>query len=490
MSLRASASTTAICGFCKSTLVRRADVLERIGVQGELLEDYSRVQLGTGGRYDGRGFTTIGRIQLRYDDGGWNEWYLLFDDGSTGWLSEASGQYAVTFERGTVTGAPSFEALKPGMTAGLRGQRYVATDRRTAQCTAAEGELPFPADSRWQAKVVDLRDGDALATLDWSNGDPPTLYAGRAVTLESLQPTLLRSAERTAEAAGALGEAALQALECPACGASVRFVSQLATQVTCRQCKSELSAKPEGLVTDVRRADASQRPTALALGDQGSFDGETYTVIGVLARRAEGDDTEWYEYLLWAPKPGFRWLVDVSGAWQWVEVLNVLPDEHGGGARVGDERFLKREAYDTETTWVAGSFNWRPRVGDRAHVTEYERRAGGARTVLSREATDDEVTWSRAVELPAARWAKAFGKPATAAGERAAAAAAAGAAGAVLPQFRSKSVRDLAWIFSAMLAVFALPAVFMADFDDLIAPLFIAYLALWLPLRFLGDKGD
>lgn len=487
VSLRASQSTTAVCGFCRSTLVRRADALERIGVQGELLEDHSRVQLGTGGRFDGRGFTTIGRIQLRYDDGGWNEWYLLFDDGGTGWLSEASGQYAVTFERGTVSGAPSFDALRPGMTAGLRGQRYVATDRRTARCTAAEGELPFPADSRWEAKVVDLRDGDALATLDWSHGEPPVLYAGRAVALESLQPTLLRGLAQTAEAAGALG-AALQSLACPSCGAPVRFVSQLATHVTCRQCKSELSGRDADLVTEVQRVDASERRTALALGDTGRFDDEAYTVIGVLARRAEGDDTEWFEYLLWSPKAGFRWLVEVAGAWQWVEVLNALPEEEAGGARLGDQRFLRLERYDAVTTWVAGSFNWRPRVGDRAEVTEFERRAGGVRTVLSRERTDDEVTWSRATELPAARLAEAFGRPVGAAAAPPASGARAGAT-EVLPEFRQRSVRDLAWLFSILLALAALPAVFMADFDDLIAPLVIAYLALWLPLRMLGD-GD
>ena len=87
VSLRASASTTAVCAFCKSTLVRRAEALERIGVQGELLEDYSRVQIGTGGRFEGRGFSVVGRIQLRDDAGAWNEWHVLFDDGATGWLS-------------------------------------------------------------------------------------------------------------------------------------------------------------------------------------------------------------------------------------------------------------------------------------------------------------------------------------------------------------------------------------------------------------------
>ncbi len=132
---------------------------------------------------------------------------------------------------------------------------------------------------------------------------------------------------------------------------------------------------------------------------------------------------------------------------------------------------------------MAGSFNGRPSVGDHAEVTEFERRAGGARAVLSGERTDAEVTGSRATALPDARPAEAFGRPVVVP------AAAAGAAAAVLPRFRRKGVRDLAWLFSIMLAVFSLPAVFMADFDDRVLPRVIAYIALWLPLHMLGD-GD
>ena len=56
----------------------------------------------------------VGRIQLRYDDGFWNEWYVLFDEGSGGWLSDASGQYVFTLAQGAPSSVPQFEQLKPG----------------------------------------------------------------------------------------------------------------------------------------------------------------------------------------------------------------------------------------------------------------------------------------------------------------------------------------------------------------------------------------
>ncbi|RPH43296.1 MAG: DUF4178 domain-containing protein [Burkholderiales bacterium] len=478
VSLRASASTTAVCAFCKSTLVRRADALERIGVQGELLEDYARVQIGTGGTHEGRGFSVVGRIQLRDESGAWNEWYVLFEDGSTGWLSEASGQYALTFDRGKAPGVATFEALAPGRPVTIEGERWSVTDRRTARCTAAEGELPFPVDSRWEARVADLRRDDRLVTLDWSDGDPPTLYVGRAVALEALAPTLLRSLAVVEETAGAL-EGGLQSLACPSCGAPVRYVPKLAANVTCRQCKSELSGRSEGLVLEVERADRAERPTWLALGDAGERDGERWTVIGILARRAAEDPQEWTEYLLYSPKAGFRWIVHASGRFQWVEVLNEAPEVAGAGARVRGESYTRNDAYDSITTWVAGSFNWRPKVGDRAHVTEFVRGSGDGRRTLTLERSDTEATWSLAVDAPAGPLGAAFGK---AAAPKATAAVAA-------TDGPKRSVRDLAVIFTIVLGVLSLPALLFSD-DDLIGPAIVAVIALWAPLRLERDEDD
>jgi hypothetical protein len=46
----------------------------------ELMDDPSLIQIGTEGRFRGLHFAVIGRIQLKYDAGLWNEWHILFDD--------------------------------------------------------------------------------------------------------------------------------------------------------------------------------------------------------------------------------------------------------------------------------------------------------------------------------------------------------------------------------------------------------------------------
>src|SRR5690349_21816400 len=94
---KSSASFFAVCDHCRSTLLRQDLNIENLGVMADLKPDGSPIQLGTGGRYLNVHFTVIGRIQLQYENGIWNEWHLLFDDGRTGWLGEAQGIYTVTF---------------------------------------------------------------------------------------------------------------------------------------------------------------------------------------------------------------------------------------------------------------------------------------------------------------------------------------------------------------------------------------------------------
>src|SRR5947208_11033446 len=94
---QSAASILAICDYCKSTLVRRDLDVENIGKMAELQRDGSPLQLHAEGRYRQVHFAVVGRIQLRYEQGLWNEWYLLFDDMRGGWLGEAQGIYAISF---------------------------------------------------------------------------------------------------------------------------------------------------------------------------------------------------------------------------------------------------------------------------------------------------------------------------------------------------------------------------------------------------------
>ena len=169
VNFKSAASVMAVCEFCKTTLLKDAASVSNIGKMSDVLEDYSPLQIGTSGRYKGRAFALVGRIQLQYTAGFWNEWYALFDDGTAGWLSDASGQYAVTFDV-PVTDAtlPYFDKLTPGRPLTLAGTTYVTSDVRSARCTAGQGELPFKVGHGWEARVADFRSSDGFPSATGS----------------------------------------------------------------------------------------------------------------------------------------------------------------------------------------------------------------------------------------------------------------------------------------------------------------------------------
>jgi ribosomal protein S27E len=475
----------AVCSYCNGTLLKEADAVRDIGKMGQVLEDYSRLQIPASGNIDGSRFTVVGRIQLRYDDGFWNEWYVLFDDSSAGWLSDASGQYVFTREVPANPRAMGFGLFKPGKPFISDGKTFYASDVRTAQCTAGEGELPFQVGAGYTAKVVDLRAGNAFMTLDYSDGDSPRQYLGRGVTLEEMQCQLLRDDDAIKEKAGNY-RGKVQPLACPSCGHGISYAPGFAAQLVCPSCHTPIDASTGGKAEVLLAVDTQEqhKPT-LPLGDIGTLDGVSWQVLGVLARVSEGE--AWGEYLLFNPVAGFLWLIELAdGSWQKCHVLNVWPDWKETSLRYQNSGYALLYRYEATVAYAAGAFNWRVKAGDTDHVKEY----GSGQSRLSMEWSDTEINWSASEPLPQDVLQKAFGslnsgwlgafgrvvatKPAATA-TRPAHAAHAGSDDVVVP-----SLKPVAYFFSAVL--FLLNASYL---DGMGFILFLVAMAfIWVPVFF------
>lgn len=98
MVFQSAISTNAVCKFCQSVVVRRDVDVEAIGKTALLPQDMSPFQIGTSGTYGKVTFTIAGRLRVGWEDGSWNEWFLHTNDGRKGWLAEAQGTYAISFE--------------------------------------------------------------------------------------------------------------------------------------------------------------------------------------------------------------------------------------------------------------------------------------------------------------------------------------------------------------------------------------------------------
>jgi hypothetical protein len=150
------------------------------------------IQIGVKGRYRSSIFVVRGRLRLRHTSGAtWDEWYVIFEDKRKAWVAAASRRAFVTFEVDGVL--PSFRSL-------IAGKRpwpaYVVLEKGRARYEAAEGRLPFEPRLGASYAYADLvAPSGAFATIDYSE-EPPRLFVGEAVPLETLRIEPSRAAVR------------------------------------------------------------------------------------------------------------------------------------------------------------------------------------------------------------------------------------------------------------------------------------------------------
>ena len=191
-----SSAVQTTCEFCHSILVRRDVDLEKVGEVADLPPDASPIQIATEGIYTDKPFVVVGRILYEYEQGGWNEWHVVFNDGASGWLSDAQLEYDVSFLRPAARRAA---ARRSGSLCGNKfnwnNAEYEVTSLTRAHYKGVEGELPFEYWDKSDVLFADLRTIDGrFATIDYSE-EQPLLFLGEAVEFDDLQLKNLREFE-------------------------------------------------------------------------------------------------------------------------------------------------------------------------------------------------------------------------------------------------------------------------------------------------------
>jgi hypothetical protein len=402
------------CPFCRSILVRRDLDLEKVGEIGGVPPVTSSLRIGARGVHERRPFTVVGRILYEHERGTWSEWHLGFDDGGSGWLSDAQAEYAVSFLNGTHGPLPPAEQFTPGQRFERAGPEFLVSSITRARYRGVEGELPFEYWDRGEAVFVDLRAPDArFSTIDYSD-DEPALYDGRMVEWSELQLTGLEPAGWDGTAGS--GEAAeaqvrgVAGLNCPSCGSAITLRDPDNTvNVACDACGDVIDTKsPVARVLQRYNGKVRVKP-AIPLGSRGTLHGTGWDVLGFQQRTitAEGHDYSWREYLLRNPEQGYRYLTEYDGHWNDVAPLRGVPKVSGLAAEYGGETFKHFQTATARTTFVLGEFPWQVRAGDRAEASDYV----SPPRMLSLEKTADEDAWSVGEYVEPARVWEAFGLP-------------------------------------------------------------------------------
>lgn len=415
-----AASSSAVCGFCKSSLLRDGEALRKIGHSADLIEDYSPLQLGASGRYAGAAFTVVGRVQLSYAEGSWNEWHVLFEGGpdgfKSGWLAEDNGSFVLGFEAPLTEQAPQSHELVLGERRIVGGQGWSVAALTLTTLAAAEGELPHAPALGKKYLVAELRnDKSEVGSLEYNGpreNDPPQWSVGRAVRIADLAMSGLRQDSSKSLAS--------RALPCPNCGASLEPKLGSTQSIVCGQCRSVVDIS-QGAGAELKAYEQENGLEPLIpLGRTGQFalltGGATlpWQVVGYQERcdlPQAGDDDEqtfWREYLLYNKAEGFIFLVDTEDGWSVVRPLTGAPQGGGADVKWQGKPFRRKYGYLAKTTYVLGEFYWQVKRGERVQVVDYDGTGKAGGELLSREQAGQEVTWSHGRKVDAAEVAKAF----------------------------------------------------------------------------------
>jgi len=195
VTFRWSSAVQTTCEFCHSILVRTDVELKKVGQVADLPADASPIQIGTEGAYQNKSFVVIGRIIYEYEQGGWNEWHVVYNDGSNGWLSDAQLEYDLSWQRPLPPQMPPANQIARGEKFQWDNHEYEVTSLTKAHYKGVQGELPFQYWDKTDLLFADLRTsaGD-FGTIDYSE-NPPLLFLGRAVEFDDLHFKNLREFE-------------------------------------------------------------------------------------------------------------------------------------------------------------------------------------------------------------------------------------------------------------------------------------------------------
>lgn len=416
-----ASAVTLVCGYCNSMLVRQDNGVVDSGRDSALLEDFSPLQIGTSGTFVAQRFTLVGRLQVQYDDGAWNEWYALFDDGRAGWLSEAGDLYVMTMPV-EIDNPPRFEDTRAGFSELIfQDKRYIASDVRNISLkhAAAQGELPFVLKEDTENRVSDWRCENLFITLDY-NDKTPEAFFGRMVNLDDLKLENTRHEDKIRESAGRL-KGSITSENCPNCGSSIHWVNGLTSHLNCQSCGSELAVgkdKAELITANNLRLSQNTMFT-LPVGSTGRLKNKEFHVIGAIryletdaqetfdnlfkgAKHTLTPEGQWTEYLLYNPTQGFLWLVEADEGWNISETLNDWPRLDRNRQPQG---YGKLYDYGGRVRIASGAFYWRVRNGDLNYYSDY--RDGQSRKIGS-ELNSHEMAWSRSTPIAYREIADAF----------------------------------------------------------------------------------
>ncbi len=399
-------SLVTVCEHCNTVVARTDRAIENLGKTSDLVQTQSPLSLWLGGSYGGVGFQLTGRAQLRHGSGGvWDEWYLAFDNGHWGWLAEAQGRFYLTFRQPQGAHIDP-RSVRPGEPIHLGNPpiAMVVAETGQAEMLAARGEIPYRLEIGRRYGYADISGPDgAFGTIDFGE-QPAAVFLGQQVTLEELGIAASAGAQHhDYQDPDAIGspQVSVEGVTCDNCGGALELHAPERTErVACPYCGAMHDCR-RGVLSLLAAGEKPEVAPDIALGSEGTFDGESYKVIGFMVRSTtnEWGTFKWSEHLLYNPRAGFRWLTYSDNHWSFLtpvpigEVGARAPDNahhRGEVAEYNGKTYRLFQAGEAVVEYVAGEFYWKVEAGQTTYTADYI----DPPEMLSGESTGTEINWS------------------------------------------------------------------------------------------------
>lgn len=407
------ASVAKVCEYCRHTVVRSDRGLSELGKAADLAPTSSLIGVGDEGTLAGRPLRVMGRVQLDYGSGPWDEYFVAYEFGQAwGWIAYAQGRWHATVPvPGIEVPEHAALAVEQDVRLGQAGNFRVA-EVRTARIVSAEGELPGAFPAGFVRHYADLHGQNAaFATIDYGDtSGPPIVYLGWTFTETAL--SVVQLGPRSAQKVGTT------TIRCPNCSGDVPALApNRSERLGCPYCGAVSDIAEQTIVS---RQEAARSAPIVPIGSRGLLGGKELVVIALMRRASdfEGEKYEWEEYLLFNAAHGYEWLVrDPETGWSIAKAVNISElglSEMPKAVTWMRSRYRARNQNTARVTYVLGEVYWKCRVGDTTHVSDF---AHGEH-VLSREQSEGEVNWSSSAPVPWPVIARAFSIPENAPGGR------------------------------------------------------------------------
>ena len=291
----------------------------------------SPIQIGTRGRFQDDAFTVTGRIVYEYEHGTWNEWHVVFADDSSGWLSDAQAEYAVS-RLVPKAGVPARRSptWRSGRPIAFGDFSFQLTTLTRAQYRGVEGELPFEYWDKARRAVCGLAHGRRALRHARLLGDAAAAVSRRVRAVR-------RSRAQGPSRARCRASGEDRRVQLPQLRRGHRAAGRGAHQVGgVHQLRGDSGAeRPERPDPPGGAGARALRAEDPAWARAGHWRGHPFEVIGYQYRYIVVEDEQygWEEYLLFNREQGFRYLSEYQGHWNDITTLRALPESTSASGR-------------------------------------------------------------------------------------------------------------------------------------------------------------